>query len=195
MIDAGLAERPGKGPAERIHPGHSSTDPDLCPGEMEDCHKDRMCNNIPKRSIGRIRSRASMELKLIAPRHQATIPRRQQPVGFRFFSTDQPLWVEPFRIDRKQKSAVAASVESKPCLSPAAGFCVACECGVACIDGITHAEGRCGHRSRLTPRYPVRYSRGRFACKIPVLWQIIQASGPSSQARSVSHAFDGKGGE
>src|ERR1700730_5686406 len=41
----------------------------------------------------RVRSRASLELELVALRHQLTILRRQRPGRPRLFSTDRLLWV------------------------------------------------------------------------------------------------------
>ena len=41
----------------------------------------------------RVRSRASLELELVALRHQVTVLRRQRPGQLRLFSTDRLLWV------------------------------------------------------------------------------------------------------
>jgi hypothetical protein len=41
----------------------------------------------------RVRSRASLELELVALRHQVTVMRRQHPGRLRLFSTDRLLWV------------------------------------------------------------------------------------------------------
>jgi putative transposase len=46
----------------------------------------------------RVRSRASLELELVALRHQVTVLRRQRPGQPRLFSTDRLLWVWLFRI-------------------------------------------------------------------------------------------------
>jgi putative transposase len=46
----------------------------------------------------RIRSRASLELDLVALRHQLTVLRRQRPGQPRLFSTDRLLWVWLYRI-------------------------------------------------------------------------------------------------
>src|SRR6266436_4109508 len=46
----------------------------------------------------RLRSRASLELELIALRHQVTVMRRQHPGRLRLFSTDRLLWVWLYRI-------------------------------------------------------------------------------------------------
>src|SRR6478735_6097675 len=46
----------------------------------------------------RLRSRASLELELIALRHQLTVLRRQRPGRPRLFSTDRLLWVWLYRI-------------------------------------------------------------------------------------------------
>jgi hypothetical protein len=46
----------------------------------------------------RVRSRASLELELIALRHQVTVLRRQRPGRLRLFSTDRLLWTWLYRI-------------------------------------------------------------------------------------------------
>ncbi len=46
----------------------------------------------------RFRSRASLELELIALRHQVTVPRRQRPGRPRLFSMDRLLWVWLYRL-------------------------------------------------------------------------------------------------
>ena len=46
----------------------------------------------------RLRSRASLELELVALRHQVTVLRRQRPGRPRLFSTDRLLWVWLYRI-------------------------------------------------------------------------------------------------
>jgi putative transposase len=46
----------------------------------------------------RVRSRASLELELVALRHQVAILRRQRPGQPRLFSTDRLLWVWLYRI-------------------------------------------------------------------------------------------------
>ena len=46
----------------------------------------------------RVRSRASLELELIALRHQVTVLRRQRPGRPRLFSTDRLLWTLLYRI-------------------------------------------------------------------------------------------------
>src|SRR5256884_9764077 len=46
----------------------------------------------------RVRSRASLELELIALRHQVTVLRRQHPGRPRLFSTDRLLWVWLYRV-------------------------------------------------------------------------------------------------
>jgi hypothetical protein len=46
----------------------------------------------------RVRSRASLELELVALRHQVTALRRQRPGHPRLFSTDRVLWVWLYRI-------------------------------------------------------------------------------------------------
>src|ERR1700724_531534 len=46
----------------------------------------------------RVRSRASLELELVALRHQVTVMRRQHPGRLRLFSTDRLLWVWLYRI-------------------------------------------------------------------------------------------------
>jgi putative transposase len=46
----------------------------------------------------RVRSRASLELELIALRHQVTVLRRQRPGRLRLLSADRLLWVWLYRI-------------------------------------------------------------------------------------------------
>src|SRR6202047_1419611 len=46
----------------------------------------------------RVRSRASLELELVALRHQVTVMRRQHPGRLRLFSPDRLLWVWLYRI-------------------------------------------------------------------------------------------------
>src|SRR5258708_1634954 len=46
----------------------------------------------------RVRSRASLELELVALRHQVTVLRRQCPGRPRLFSADRLLWVWLYRI-------------------------------------------------------------------------------------------------
>ena len=46
----------------------------------------------------RVRSRASLELELVALRPQVTVMRRQHPGRLRLFSTDRLLWVWLYRI-------------------------------------------------------------------------------------------------
>src|SRR3977135_3388128 len=46
----------------------------------------------------RVRSRASLELELVALRHQVAVLRRQRPGQPRLFSTDRVLWVWLYRI-------------------------------------------------------------------------------------------------
>jgi putative transposase len=46
----------------------------------------------------RFRSRASLELELVALRHQVTVLRRQRPGRPRLFSTDRLLWVWLYRL-------------------------------------------------------------------------------------------------
>src|SRR5260370_17091448 len=46
----------------------------------------------------RLRSRASLELELVALRHQVSVLRRQRPGRPRLFSTDRLLWVWLYRI-------------------------------------------------------------------------------------------------
>jgi hypothetical protein len=45
-----------------------------------------------------IRSRASLELELVALRHQVTVLRRQRPGQLRLVSTDRLLWVWLYRV-------------------------------------------------------------------------------------------------
>jgi putative transposase len=46
----------------------------------------------------RVRSRASLELELLALRHQVTVLRRQRPSQLRLFSSDRLLWVWLYRV-------------------------------------------------------------------------------------------------
>ena len=46
----------------------------------------------------RVRRRASLELELVALRHQVTVLRRQRPGQLRLFSTDRLLWVWLYRV-------------------------------------------------------------------------------------------------
>ena len=46
----------------------------------------------------RVRSRASLELELVALRHQLTVLRRQRPGHPRLFSANRLLWVWLYRI-------------------------------------------------------------------------------------------------
>src|SRR6266540_4157377 len=46
----------------------------------------------------RLRSRASLELELIALRHQVSVLRRQHPGRLRLFSSDRLLWVWLYRV-------------------------------------------------------------------------------------------------
>ena len=46
----------------------------------------------------RVRSRASLELELVALRHQVTVLRRQRPGRPRLFSTDRLLWTWLYRM-------------------------------------------------------------------------------------------------
>ena len=46
----------------------------------------------------RFRRRASLELELVALRHQVAVLRRQRPGRLRLFSTDRLLWIWLYRI-------------------------------------------------------------------------------------------------
>src|ERR1700726_3573500 len=46
----------------------------------------------------RFRRRTSLELELVALRHQVAVPRRQRPGRLRLFSTDRLLWMWLYRI-------------------------------------------------------------------------------------------------
>ena len=46
----------------------------------------------------RVRSRASLELELVALQHQVTVLRRQRPGQLRLVSTDRLLWVWHYRV-------------------------------------------------------------------------------------------------
>jgi hypothetical protein len=54
----------------------------------------------------RLRSRASLELELVALRHQVTVLRRQRPGRPRLFSADRLLWVCLYRIWPKVLNAM-----------------------------------------------------------------------------------------
>src|SRR6202171_5351185 len=54
----------------------------------------------------RVRSRASLELELVALRHQVTLLRRRRPGQPRLFSTDRLLWVWLYRIWPKVLNAM-----------------------------------------------------------------------------------------
>src|SRR5450830_156632 len=54
----------------------------------------------------RVRSRASLELELVALRHQVTVLRRQRPGQLRLFSTDRLLWVWLYRVWPQALNAV-----------------------------------------------------------------------------------------
>jgi hypothetical protein len=64
----------------------------------------------------RVRSRASLELELVALRHQVTVLRRQRPGQLRLFSTDRLLWVWLYRVWPQVLNAV---VLVKPATGPA----------------------------------------------------------------------------
>jgi putative transposase len=46
----------------------------------------------------RVRSRASLDLELVALRHQVTVLRRQRPGQLRLFSTGRLFWVWLYRV-------------------------------------------------------------------------------------------------
>jgi putative transposase len=54
----------------------------------------------------RVRSRASLELELVALRHQVTVLRRQRHGQLRLFSTDRLLWVWLYRVWPKVLNAM-----------------------------------------------------------------------------------------
>ena len=54
----------------------------------------------------RVRSRLSLELELVALRHQLTVLRRQRPGRPRLFTTDRLLWVWLYRIWPKVLDAI-----------------------------------------------------------------------------------------
>ena len=58
----------------------------------------------------RVRSRASLELELVALRHQVTVMRRQHPGRLRLFSTDRLLWVWLYRIWPQVLNAMVSPV-------------------------------------------------------------------------------------
>jgi hypothetical protein len=62
----------------------------------------------------RVPSRASLELELVALRHQVTILRRQRLGQLRLFSTDRPLWVWLYRVwPRSSTPCAPSSVTTK----------------------------------------------------------------------------------
>jgi hypothetical protein len=54
----------------------------------------------------RVRSRASLELELVALQHQVTVLRRQRPGQLRLVSTDRLLWVWLYRVWPKVLNAI-----------------------------------------------------------------------------------------
>src|ERR1700687_3665888 len=54
----------------------------------------------------RFRRRASLELELVALRHQVAVLRRQRPGRLRLFSTDRLLWVWLYRIWPRALNAI-----------------------------------------------------------------------------------------
>jgi putative transposase len=67
----------------------------------------------------RVRSRAALELELVALRHQATVLRRQRPGQPRLLAADRLLWVCLYRIWPK---VIDAMVLVKPA-TVAASWC------------------------------------------------------------------------
>src|ERR1700692_2366858 len=60
---------------------------------------DHNCVRPPFRSLSfRFRRRASLELELVALRHQFAVLRRQRPGRLRIFATDRLLWMWLYRI-------------------------------------------------------------------------------------------------
>src|SRR5882757_6034559 len=62
----------------------------------------------------RVRSRASLELELVALRHQVTVLRRQRPGQPRLFSTDRLLWVWLYRIWPQVLNTMAGQTGIRP---------------------------------------------------------------------------------
>ena len=56
-----------------------------------------------------VRSRLTLELELVALRHQVTVLRRQRPGRPRLFSADRLLWVWRYRIWPKVLEALVAT--------------------------------------------------------------------------------------
>jgi len=54
----------------------------------------------------RVRSRACLELELIALRHQVTVLHRQRPGRARLFCADRLLWAWLYRIGRRSLDAI-----------------------------------------------------------------------------------------
>src|SRR5262249_2209825 len=64
-------------------------------------------SNVGSIHACRLRSRASLELELIAVRHQVTVLRRQCRGRLRLFSTDRFLWVWLYRVWPQVLNALA----------------------------------------------------------------------------------------
>jgi hypothetical protein len=60
----------------------------------------------------RVRSRASLELELVALRHQVTVLRRQRLGQLRLFSTDRLLWVWLYRVWPQVLNATVVCTEN-----------------------------------------------------------------------------------
>jgi hypothetical protein len=72
----------------------------------------------------RVPSRASLELELVALRHQVTILRRQRLGQLRLFSTDRPLWVWLYRVwPRSSTPCAPSSVTTKAAHAMHARLC------------------------------------------------------------------------
>ena len=62
----------------------------------------------------RVRSRASLELELVALRHQVTVLRRQRPGQLRLFATDRLLWVWLYRVWPQVLNAMVLVKPARP---------------------------------------------------------------------------------
>ena len=68
----------------------------------------------------RVRSRAALELELVALRHQVTVLRRQRPGRPRLLSADRMLWVWLYRIWPKALNPMQAFENGGPEVPPVA---------------------------------------------------------------------------
>ena len=113
----------------------------------------------------RFRSRASLELELVAARHQLIVLRRQRARGVRVYSADRPLWVCLYRVwprvlDRLVIAKPATMVKwhrkgFQIIVRPATvlrwrrlGLCAICLSG-SCGHGAADAQGSIARSARL----------------------------------------------